>query len=203
MAEQFDLWVQSLGSFGYLALGLAAMLEFVVPPFPGDTVVVLGGVWVQRDGRSAALTVLAMCLGSLVGMVANHRLGVWMAPRLEGEGRLLGIQKEQLRTAVEKLRVNATWMLLVNRFLPSFRAILFIASGAARMPLWKVLLPGVVSALLWNTGLMALGTMVGGNAEKIEGLLRTYQKGALSVVAVLVLAVAGRWWWKRRGSESA
>ncbi len=202
MAEQFDLWVQSLGVFGYFALGLAALLEFVVPPFPGDTVVFLGGVWVERTGRSAVLTVLALCLGSLVGMVINHRMGLWMAPRLEGEGRLLGLQKAQIRVVIEKLRVNATWLLLVNRFLPSFRAILFIASGAARMPLWKVLVPGLVSALLWNTGLMALGLAVGGNAEKIEGLLKTYQKGALFAAAVLVAAVAGRWWWKRRGQRA-
>lgn len=42
MVEYIDQLISALGPLGLLVLGLAAMLEYVVPPFPGDTITLLG-----------------------------------------------------------------------------------------------------------------------------------------------------------------
>jgi membrane protein DedA with SNARE-associated domain len=89
-------------------------------------------------------------------------------------------------------------LILINRFLPAVRAFIFLAAGAARMSFGRVLLLGAISAIAWNCLLMALGIAVGGNAERLEGLVRNYELAAYSVLAIAGLAVAARFLQRRR-----
>ena len=48
MVEFLDNLISNIGLLGLLVLGLAAAVEYVVPPFPGDTITLLGGVYAVR-----------------------------------------------------------------------------------------------------------------------------------------------------------
>ena len=48
MVEYLDNLIAHIGLLGLLVLGLAAAVEYVVPPFPGDTITLLGGVYAGR-----------------------------------------------------------------------------------------------------------------------------------------------------------
>ncbi len=203
MVEWFDALVREVGDWGYLLLGLASLIEFLAPPFPGDTIILLGGAWAARGQRSVALVLLATTVGGMVGITANYLVGHWVGRKILAvpHGRMLfGVTTEKIREAQEKMRSNGTWLLIINRFLPTFRSVLFIAAGAAHMSYRRVLALGTVSTILWNCTLLAVGITVGGNAESVEQFLREYKLWAFLAVGALALAVGARLLWRRAPS---
>jgi membrane protein DedA with SNARE-associated domain len=192
MVEVFDLWLRTLGAWVYPVLALAALVEYLFPPFPGDSVSLLGGASVALGERSWPLVLLALMAGSVVGILLNWRVGLAIGARVERlpEGRLMpGVTHAQVRRAQELMRTRGALLLVVNRFLPSFRAVLFIAAGASEMPLWRVLSLGTISALAWNGLLVAVGMALGDHADRIELFLRRYETFALSAFALICLGL--------------
>lgn len=196
MVEQFDTWVLGLGAAGYLLLCLAALIEHVAPPFPGDTIVLLGGAYAVRGERSWWLVLLAVTVGSMVGLSIDYAVGRLVASRLErrrDDETFLRISMRKLRNVQEAVRVKGAWLLVVNRFLPTFRATLYFVAGAAQMPYRQVLTLGTISAILWNSVLIVVGMVLGHNAEAIESFLRNYRLAALLIVGVAAMGLLARW----------
>ena len=205
MPVDFEGFVQLLGAWGYPGLGLAAFIEYVFPPFPGDTVVVLGGAWAGREHRSIVLVHLVLTAASVVGMAVTWRLGRSLAERirLAPEGsRLLGLQVGQIRRAQTLMRDQSGWLLVANRFLPSFRSVLFVAAGAADVPLWRTLLLGTISAMAFNALLLGVGVAVGDNAEAIAGFLATFRTASIIGVAAVAALFLARFLWRRGRAQS-
>lgn len=190
VVELFDTWIRSLGLLGYPLLGLAALIEYLFPPFPGDTISLLGGVYAARGERSYALVLVALTVGSLLGIAANWRVGKAIGGRVDAlpDGKLmLGITHAHVRRAQEVMRRRGVILLVLNRFMPSFRSVLFLAAGASNMPFGRVLALGTVSALLWNGLLLFAGVEVGDHAERIEAFLWRFRLIGFGVLAVVGL----------------
>jgi membrane protein DedA with SNARE-associated domain len=205
MPAGFDAFIQTLGAWGYPGLGLAALIEYVFPPFPGDTVVVLGGAWAEREYRSLVLVELVLAAGSVIGMTLTWRLGRSLSERirLAPEGsRLLGLKVGQIRRAQTLMRSRGGWLLLANRFLPSFRSVLFVAAGASDVPLWRTLALGTVSAVAFNTVLLSVGVMVGDNAERIADFLAKFRTASILAVAFVAVVFLARFLWRRARAQS-
>jgi membrane protein DedA with SNARE-associated domain len=201
MVEQFDSWILALGQLGFLVLGLAALLEYVSPPFPGDTILLLGGVYAVRGQNSPVLVFLAVTVGSVLGSAINYGVGRLVADRIDRqpEGRLfLGLSHARIIDIQQKMRHRGPVVILLNRFLPTFRAVLFVAAGAARMPFARVMALGAASAMAWNLLLLAVGYAVGGNAERLESILRSYQVVVAVLVGGVVLVLLARFFYKSR-----
>lgn len=201
MLEAFDALVRSVGPWGALLLGVAALLEYVVPPFPGDTVTLLGGAYVARGEHPLVLVLGALVLFSLVGMAVTWRLGRALGHRVDAakDGPLaFGLTHEQVRRAQALMRTRGDWVLVLNRFMPSFRAVVFVAAGASGVPLRRVLALGSASALAWNGLLLVIGANVGANAEALEAWLTRYRTTSLALCAVALAAFLAWRWWKRR-----
>ena len=198
-------FIELLGAWGYPGLGVAAFIEYVLPPFPGDTVVVLGGAWAAREDRSIVLVFALLTAGSVIGMAATWRLGRALSSRirLAPEGsRILGLEVGTIHRAQTLMRTRGGWLLLTNRFLPSFRAVVFIAAGAAEVPLGRTLLLGTLSAATFNAVLLGAGAAVGDNAEAIATFLRTFRTACVFGVGALVTVLLARFLWQRRQAKS-
>ena len=205
MVEHFDRWVQQLGSLGYLLLGLAALLEYVVPPFPGDTVTMLGGAYAVRGEKSIVLVFFAVTLASMIGVSVMYGAGRLIADRVAKvpEGKLfIGVTHARIRQIQEQMRTRGSWLLVANRFLPTFRAVLFVAAGAARMPFARVLLLGTLSAMAWNVLMLGIGYTIGGNIEKLTAFVDQYNRIALAVLALVAVGLVTRYFVKRKAKPA-
>ncbi len=206
MWPELDAFIRTMGPWGYPLFGLAALIEYVFPPFPGDTVSVLGGAWAVRGDRSFVLLHLALTAGSAVGIAATWRLGRALAGpfrRAPESGRVLGMSVLHIRKAQTMMRDRGTFLLLANRFLPSFRSVLFVAAGASDMPLRRALALGSVSAALFNALLIGVGAAIGDNAEAIGQFFSTFRIASLGALGVLALGFLGRFLWRRGRAQSA
>lgn len=200
MVQWLDALVRQSGAVGLLVLFGCAAIEYVFPPFPGDTVTVLGGVYAVRGEQPVALVFGAVMAGSLAGAGIDWVAGRWLARRLAAGRRKPSrwISLEQLAAWEERFRQRGNYWLLANRFFPGIRGPIFLAAGISGMPLAKVLLLGGASALLWNALLFAAGYAVGGQAERLQALVATYSAVAWGLLGAIVLGLVARALIRRR-----
>jgi membrane protein DedA with SNARE-associated domain len=190
--EELDSLVRQSGPLGLLVLFFAAFLEYVFPPFPGDTITLLGGVYAVRGTLPEAAVFGSIFAGSLLGASLDYGVGRVLATRIlprAARGRFFSA--DQLQAWQGRFQKHGTWLLLANRFLPGMRAPVFFAAGACFMPLGRVLLLGGISSLAWNGLLFAAGHALGGQIEQVEALVQKYSlvATALLVSAALVIVV--------------
>lgn len=190
------------GPLAYLVLGLAAAMEYVVPPMPGDSVTLLGIFLAATAGYSAWLVLASLTAGSVAGSLMGWGFGRWLDERRERWPKFMRGQ----RVASSIARVQSSFerhgpaYLGINRFLPGLRAFFFVAAGLSGMRPLPVAFWGGVSAVLWNSLLLALGYLVGENFGRLQGIVHGYGWVVLGVVVAVALVYSIT---KRRRPDSS
>ena len=202
--EEWLLWLTTHGvALSLVVLALSAAIEYVFPPFPGDTVVLAGAVLASVGGWDLWPVLAACTAGSILGAWLDFRVGLAAAKRRDA-GRL----GARLRASPGLDRILAGYrrwgpaFLALNRFMPGIRALFFVAAGMARMRTGPVLAWAAVSALAWNALLLALGSALGQNLDRLEALSRAYAM-ILWILLGVALVAGAVWWLSRRRSGSA
>lgn len=185
------------GPYAYLALLLSAMIEYVVPPLPGDTFALAGIALAATAGYSPWLVHAALTAGATLGGQLAWVFGRYVRARREKSPTFLHGPRteralEEVRRRFEK---HGAAYLLANRFVPALRAFFFVGAGLANMPGWKVALFGGLSAAAWNALLLLVGWALGSNLDRLAELVRQYTWVALGIFA---LAIGIALWRARR-----
>jgi len=186
--EQPPAWI-------YLFLFLGAFMENVVPPIPGDTLIVFGAYLAGVGIIQVWPAYMVMWVGSALGCLVVYGLAFW-------KGRAFFL-KFQFRFATEEHLDSAeAWftrygdkIVILNRFLPTVRAFVGIVAGISRMNPLRMTLYVVVGTFLWNSLLVYFGLMVGENWEIVIDVMKTYNR---VVLTLMVVGGIGFWVWHRR-----
>jgi membrane protein DedA with SNARE-associated domain len=202
---ELDAFLDSAGGWGYLVFALAGTLEYLFPPFPGDTIVLMGGAWAARVHASYAVLYAVLTLGSSAGIALNWRVGRLFATRLALQpesGRVWFVPVARVRQVQAAMCERSVLVLVSNRFLPSFRAIVFVAAGASGLSLGQCLLWGTLSSMLHTAILLAVGASIGNNAQAISSFFSDFQGLSLAVLAVVLIFFSLRFFWRRARAKS-
>jgi membrane-associated protein len=165
----------------------AGLLVGVV--FPGEAVVLLGGVLAHEGAFPLWAVVLAAGAGAIVGDQAGYAVG-----RHLGTGLLRRIP-ERLRRRVDigrmlaLVRTRGTLAVVFGRWVAVMRAVVPGVAGASGMPWRRFLAANVVGGSLWATAVCGAGFLAGASYRVVERDLG----GAAETAAVLV-ALAGAAW---------
>lgn len=180
-----------------LVLIFSVAMEYVFPIFPGDTIVLLAGFFNAHGAVDLFEVITAIIIGSLVGAYLGYQIGVIFLkkPYKYSWARRLAESKGFIRfnTWYQKW---GTLFLLLNRFFPGVRALFFMAAGAVKLPLFKVLALGTISAILFNACLVLLGYWLGFNAERIVDYF--YRFNVVAYVLIGIAIIAGIYWWRKK-----
>lgn len=195
------LWLEGHeGPLAYLVLALSAMLEYVVPPLPGDTIALFGVSLASTAGWNPWLIYLALNAGAIAGGQSAYYAGRYFGPRHRRPAFLRGARAEaELERVRDLFRKHGAIALAANRFVPAFRSVFFVGAGIAQLPALAVLGWGALSALLWNALLVGLGYALGATFTALEHGMRLYAVGAV----IVLVAIAGTWMWRRRKPKTA
>ena len=198
MEELFGQLVGALEEMNpYLAYGLlfvCAFLENVVPPVPGDTVVVFSAYLVGRGIWDIAPVFAMTVSGGVVGFMFMFFMGMrYGRSFFEGRGGRV-FTSEGFQRAEGWLARYGFWLILVNRFLTGVRSVVAISAGLGRMSPVRVLFAGGLSMMFWNGLLLYVGLLLGHNWGEVSELLRQYNRVLLGafVLAIGILFVR-RW----------
>ena len=176
---------------GLALIAAAAAVEYVFPPFPGDTITLLGAVLITAYDWSFAAVYSAVMLGSLVGSMLAFWFGrkYQRPPGRELESHDLGV----IDAIVSRFRRYGAVFLVLNRFVPGIRAFFFVAAGMSGMRPVPVMIYSLISAGLWHLGIIALGSMLGANLDVLQSWVSRYTTIAIALVGLICLVRLVRW----------
>lgn len=189
ITDSFIAFISNENNFvGLLALALAALCEYVVPPFPGDTITLFGAVLITAYDWSFWGVFGAVMAGSVVGSMMAFYIGGWWRKRRERSGH----RREGVDRLVAKFHRHGGVYLVLNRFLPGVRSLFFVAAGLAGMRPPAVLAYSAISAALWSLGLIAAGSVLGANFETLRGWGQRFTVAFWIIIAGLAVAWLAR-----------
>jgi membrane protein DedA with SNARE-associated domain len=204
VVQYVDTFIASVGLLAYLFLFLAAALEYVVPPLPGDTIVLLGGVYVARGQQPWPLVFLSVVAGSVTGAAITYAFGRSLRRRMQerpDDRPLFGITHERLMLVQTRVWHWGAWLLLFNRFMPGIRSLVFVAAGASALPVTRTLVLGALSAALHTGAVLTLGVLLGGNLEALQTWVLRYQWGAVGLLVLVGTVLLVRFVVRRKQTE--
>lgn len=150
----------------------AGMFEYLFPPVPGDTTMLLGFFLVGRGDLPLWLAFSSAFAGSTAGAFLAYQIGLRFGKRyfFLRRSRRTGRMRETLERWFDR---HGARVLVVNRFLPGVRAFFLFLAGMRRLPLAQVLFYCTLS----NLGLLLLfaflGTQLGENWDYVQQSFRT------------------------------
>jgi membrane protein DedA with SNARE-associated domain len=189
-----------------LLISVVAYLENVIPPIPGDLVVVFAGFLASEGIIRVAPVFMGTTIASVAGFMSMYYLGIY----LRGKSEQLNnptfwmrrfLNPKHLKKARIWMNKWGQWVVVGNRFLAGTRSVIAVTAGYSRTNLFITSVSSFISSLLWNGLLILAGFLIHENWQVIGNYLSIYSRSIL----VLIVVVGGVLWYlrKRRRSRHA
>ncbi len=172
----------------YIIIFLSAFTENVVPPIPGDTVVILSAYLVGTGRLNFLEVYLATTLGSVAGFVTMYLVGKYagVAFLATRPGKRL-FREESLEKTRTWFRKWGYGVILANRFLSGTRSVISLFAGIFHLRLPLVIIYALISSMIWNALLLGGGLLLGRNWEVLGEWIATYNKILLVLLGGVIL----------------
>ncbi len=196
-AETVLNWLLSIPEWLlYPIAGGAAAIENIIPPFPGDLVIVIVGVITGAAGDKPVGIFLVVWLANVASALWVYSLGRRFGPnffaRRPGRFLLAPSQLDDLSRAYRRFGVP---IIFFSRFIPVFRPIVPVFAGVAGVGFFATAIPILLASGIWYGLLVYLGTAAGANLPTVLATLD--RVGGWMWIVAGALAVAFAWWWSR------
>ena len=188
-------------ALGALGVGLAILLETVVPPIPSEVVLPLAGYLAQTGRMGLVAAFLAATAGSLIGASFLYQLGRWLGPERSRRwlDRLPLVDTADVDKAFDAFERRGRAAVLLGRLVPVVRSFISVPAGVVRMPWPQFLLYTAIGSAVWNGALIGAGVALGTQYELVERYV-----GLLDYALVAAVVGFGSWivvrHLRRRGS---
>jgi membrane-associated protein len=185
-----DWMLALLGGYVYLGLWFVIFAEtgLAVGFFlPGDSLLVVSGLFAAADKLNVWLVMLAFFLGSVIGDSTGYWTGRVMGKTLfnrESSRIFKPSRVEKAHAFFEKYGVKTV---ILARFVPIVRTFAPLVVGAAEMPYSRFLPFSIIGGLLWITSMVLAGYFLGG---VIERALNIKLEDHIEKVVIVVVAIS-------------
>ena len=200
LTDLTDWVIDVIDKMSYLGVALLVALENVFPPIPSEIVLPFAGVVSRRGGATLPGMIVAATIGSVVGALVLYGIAAAIGPdRLAAlvvrYGKWFRITPEDIARGERWFDRRAVVAVLIGRCVPLIRSLVSIPAGFRRMPLGTFLLYTVVGSLVWNSGLIGAGYVLGEEDRwrRIEDVMGYVQY----VVILAILGAIGWFVWSR------
>lgn len=182
----------------YLLILVIAYGENVLPPIPGDMIVVFGGYLAGISTLNIWIVIILSTIGGAVGFMTMFVLGNRLGEAIMDPHKYRWLPKDQIQVGRRWLQRWGLGLIAANRFLSGTRSVISIVAGMAHMPSRKVLVFATISALVWTSLIAWAGYLLGDNWEIVGDYLEVYGKIMLWLVAAFVIGYVAWRFFRRR-----
>ena len=186
-----DWMLALLGNYVYLGLWFVVFAEtgLAVGFFlPGDSLLVVSGLFASAHKLNIWLVLIAFFLGSVLGDSTGYWTGRVMGKTLfnrESSWIFKPSRVEKAHAFFEKYGVKTV---ILARFVPIVRTFAPLVVGAAEMPYSRFLPFSIIGGLLWICSMVLAGYFLGGVIENALGIkLEDHIEKVVIVVVALSL----------------
>lgn len=177
----------------YTFLFFGAYIENLMPPAPGDTVVVFGAYLVGIGTISFDLALLSTTAGSIAGFMTMFYLGRLFGVRIIDSPRWKFFSSDEFTRTEAWFGRYGYRLVAANRFFSGARAIVSLFAGITNLKPVKVFFLALVSCTLWNVLLIYAGSKVGKNWEVITKYIHDYNIIVISILIIVFVIILIRW----------
>lgn len=199
MLQEILTYIGSLDTtYIYLVLFFFAFIENVFPPSPSDVVVVIGASLIASTGIDFLPVLLITSLGSALGFILMYYVGFYLSEHILRRGKLKIISPDALEKTDRWFAKYGYWLILANRFMPGTRSVISFFSGVHELHVGKTFTNALISATLWNAGIIFMGMQLGNNVEKIDYYLTTYSHIVVGITIVVAIVAILKYFISRK-----
>ena len=196
-----ELILDAIAWGGYVGIFLLMALENVVPPIPSEVIMGLGGMAVARGDMDMTPLLIVATLGTTFGNMFWYGVGRWIGiarlkPFVERYGRWLTLTWDEVEQLNRFFNRHGLWVVFFFRFLPTFRTMISLPAGMAKMGMPRFLLATFVGSAIWNAVLAYAGLLLGSRFEELQVYVGPV--AILTTAAVVVVWAYRVVTWKRR-----
>jgi membrane-associated protein len=170
---------------GYPALALIVFAETGALVFflPGDSLLVMAGLYAAKGDLSIWALNLLLVPVAIAGPMSSYWIGARMGPRLFSRPRSRFFRPEHLQAAHAFYEKHGGKAIVIARFMPLVRTFVPVVAGVARMSYRKFTAYNVVGGAAWVLSMTLIGYVLG---WKFPLLVQHIEK---VIVAVVVLSL--------------
>ena len=202
--SNFFTWMEALPPlWAYLTLFVIAYGENVLPPIPGDMVVVFGGYMAGLGSLNLLVVIFLATLGGAAGFMTVYALGYRLGHAVLDPDRMRWLPRDGVGKAQRWIQTYGYGVIAANRFLSGARSVISLTAGVAQMDPGRTAWWCTVSALVWTGLISYAGYAVGDNWEIVVVYLRAYGRVILALLAVAAVVGGGYWYWQRSAAAAA
>ncbi len=164
-----DHLLNSFGGYVYFALFFIIFAEtgLAVGFFlPGDSLLVVSGLFAAAGKLNIALVLAAFFLGSVIGDSTGYWTGRIMGKTLFNREKSLIFKPSRVEKAKAFFEKYGAKTVIMARFVPIVRTFAPLVIGATEMPYLKFLTFSVLGGLLWILTMVLAGYFLGGVIER-------------------------------------
>jgi membrane protein DedA with SNARE-associated domain len=199
LISDFFNWMQALSPlWAYVAIIVVAYGENVLPPIPGDMIVVFGGYLAGIGMLNLAVVILLSTVGGALGFMTMYAVGYVIGDAVLDPDRLRWLPKRYIGKVEHWLKRWGYGLVAVNRFLSGLRSVISVTVGVTRMHAGKTAVLCTFSAAVWTTLIATAGYFIGENWPVIGEYLSNYGQVVLVLIALAILVQIGRVYARRR-----
>ncbi len=168
-----DYLLAMLGNYVYFGLFFIVFAEtgLAVGFFlPGDSLLVVSGLFAAAGKLNIAFVLLAFFLGSVIGDSTGYWTGRVMGKTLFNRESSLIFKPSRVEKAKKFFEKYGVKTIILARFVPIVRTFAPIVIGASEMPYSKFLPFSLLGGLLWICSMVLAGYFLGGVIERALGI---------------------------------
>ncbi len=174
-------------TYGLIVVAVVIGLESIGLPFPGETVLILAGIYAgtKHDLNIVAVVVtaaVAAIAGQVIGYVIGREFGYRLLLRY---GPYLQITESRIKLGEYLFMRHGSKIVFVARFVPLLRSLAGILAGANRMPWPQFLFANTLGAFAWAAVFGFAAYLLGHEVEHVAGPLMI----TIGIAALIVLAI--------------
>ena len=155
---------------------------------PGDSLLVVSGLFAAAGKLNISLVLLAFFLGSVIGDSTGYWTGRVMGKTLFNREKSLIFKPSRVEKARQFFEKYGAKTVIMARFVPIVRTFAPIVIGTAQMPYPKFLTYSILGGLLWICSMVLAGYFLGGVVESAFGIkLEDHIEKVVIVVVALSL----------------
>ena len=187
-----DWMINLLGGYVYFGLFFVIFAEtgLAVGFFlPGDSLLVVSGLFAAAGKLNVVLVMLAFFLGSVIGDNTGYWTGRAMGKTLFNRESSRIFKPSRVQKAHDFFEKYGVKTVVLARFVPIVRTFAPMVVGAAQMPYPTFLMYSVIGGLLWIGSMVLAGYYLGGVIENAFNIkLEDHIEKVVIVVVALSLA---------------
>jgi membrane protein DedA with SNARE-associated domain len=160
-----NLAIQFIANHGYFGVFILMIIENIIPAIPSEIVLPFIGHEVASNQMNFYVALISATAGSMLGTSVWFAVGWYLsADQLEKflrkYGGYIAVSARDFHKARNVFTHYEVPAVFFGRMIPVIRGVISIPAGSIRMPFKTFFLYSLLGSLIWNGGLMYLGSAI-------------------------------------------